>query len=95
MGLFQSFSTKHKLEQVQTELAELRRRWLQVEQEWDATQARVSKVLRRIARAEQAKDEAETTTIVEGDETLPLTTLATSGDRLARIKAQLAQRGRQ
>src|SRR5206468_10033523 len=54
---FQGKSTRREFEQVHQELAELKRRFLQMEQEWDATSTRVSKVLRRLARAEQAADD--------------------------------------
>jgi len=94
MGLFQHFSTKRKLEEVETQLAALKRDWQGVLQEWDACQARVSKVLRRIARAEQARDQAETPEIVTTQGTLPLTAPGTSPDRMNKIREQLAAKGR-
>jgi len=91
---FQSKSTKREFESVWKELAEVKRRWLQLEQEWDATSTRVSKVLRRIARAEQAEDQAAVGGEDKGNVSLPLTSLPSPPDRLARIRAQLATRGR-
>jgi len=91
---FRGNSTKREFEQVHQEMAELKRRFLQMEQEWDATSTRVSKVLRRIARAEQAADD-RTDAVIEGNGgTLPLTSIATPSDRMAKIRAQLAQKGR-
>jgi hypothetical protein len=92
VGLFQWFSTKRKLEELENKYSDLKRQFEGVLQEWDACQARVSKVLRRIARAEQAKDQAELPDVGEGG--TPLTTSGTSPDRMARIRAQLAERGR-
>jgi prefoldin subunit 5 len=94
VGLLQMFSTNRKLEELENELRKLKRDWESVLQEWDACQARVSKVLRRIARAEQARDQAEPETVVEGEGTSPLTTVPTTPDRMARIRAQLAAKGR-
>ena len=94
MGLLQWFSTNRKLKELGIELDDLKRRWIGVEQEWDAVQARVSKVLRRINRAEQAAAQADEPEVVEGDQRLPLTTLGTSAERLAKIQRQLAEKGR-
>ncbi len=94
MGLFQYFSTKRKLEEVENQFATLKRDWQTVLQEWDACQARVSKVLRRIARAEQAKDRADEPEVVEDKRSLPLTTAGASPDRMAKIREQLAAKGR-
>ncbi len=91
---FQSNSTKREFESVWKELAEMKRRWMQLEQEWDATSSRVSKVLRRLARAEQAQDLAESGSDDKGSASLPLTSLPTPPDRLTRIRTQLATRGR-
>ncbi len=91
MWFFQSNSTKRKLEEVRAELDTLKRTFLQMTQEWDAVQARVSKVLRRINRAEQAQDVKESF-VENAATTLPLT-LNTSSDRMSRIREQLAARG--
>jgi len=89
---FQSNSTKRKLEEMRTELDSLKRTFLGMTQEWDAVQARVSKVLRRIVREEQAKD-AKEAFVEDAANKLPLT-LPTSSDRMARIREQLAARGK-
>ena len=94
MGLFQWFSEKHKLSEVRTELDALKRSFAQIQQEWDATVDRVTKTLRRIRRAEQAADAAVQEDGADGEAKLPLTTIAASGDRKARILQQLAQKGR-
>jgi len=94
VGLFHYFSTKRKLDELEIQFASLKREFEGVLQEWDACQARVSKVLRRIARAEQAKDQAELPDVVDGQRSLPLTTPGASPDRMARIRAQLAEKGR-
>jgi len=82
------------LDAIETELRELKRRFLQMEQEWDATTARVSKTLRRIARAEQAADKEELIEKLDAAPTLPLTTLSGSPERMERIRKQLAEKGR-
>jgi len=98
VGLFQWFSEKHKLSEVRTELDALKRSFAQIQQEWDATVDRVTKTLRRIRRAEQAADAAVQDAAVQdgadGEAKLPLTTIAASGDRKARILKQLAEKGR-
>jgi hypothetical protein len=53
---------------------------------------RITKPLRRIRRSEQAQEAAESATVVEGDGSSPLTTIATPPDRMTRIKQQLAAR---
>jgi hypothetical protein len=96
VGLFQWISTKRKIAQLEFEVEALKRTWIQVQQDWDATSARVTKVLRRIATAEakrvQAEDRDEV--VEEQQPTLPLTTLTTSPDRAQRIRDQLAAKGR-
>ncbi len=94
MWFFQGKSTKREFEQVHQELADLKRRFLQMGQEWDATSTRVSKVLRRLARAEQAADDQTNVPIEGNGGSLPLTSIGTSSDRMAKIRAQLAQKGR-
>jgi len=93
VGLFNKKDTEHKLERLENQLTELKRQFESVLQEWDACQARVSKVLRRIARAEQARDGAERPEPGDGTQ-LPLTTVPVASDRMAKIREQLAQRGR-
>jgi len=78
-----------KLKRLEEELERLKRDFLQIQQEWDATQDRVSKVLRRMARTEQAEDVASR----PGPE-VPLTTVPPSTDRMSRIRQQLAARGK-
>lgn len=85
-------STDRKLEEMRAELDSLKRTFLGMTQEWDAVQARVSKVLRRIVRSEQAKD-AKETFVEDAATTLPLT-LPTTSDRMTRIREQLAARGK-
>jgi hypothetical protein len=93
VGLFQWISTKRKIAQLEFEVEALKRSWIQVQQDWDATSARVTKVLRRIATAEAKRAQAEEVE-VEEQPTLPLTTLTTSPDRAQRIRDQLAAKGR-
>jgi predicted nucleic acid-binding Zn-ribbon protein len=96
VGFFNRKSTDRELEAVRTELDSLKREFRQVMQEWDATQDRVSKVLRRIARERQAAEAAESGLTTEGEDagaSLPLTTAPTPSTRLERIKSQLAERG--
>lgn len=94
MWPFNSLSTRREFDSVWREIAGLKGRWQQVEQEWDATADRVTKVLRRIRRTEQAAEAADEPEVVNGEQSLPLTTLGASGDRLAKIRAQLAAKGR-
>jgi hypothetical protein len=94
VGLFQWFSTKRKLDSIETDIAGLKRTLLQMEQEWDAVQARVSKTLRRIARAEQAADETVKEEFIEKSDKLPLTTIGASPERMEKIRRQLAEKGR-
>ena len=88
---FGRFCTRRELNEVKQELEKLQGTWRQVQQEWDATADRVTKVLRRIRRAEQAQ-EAAAGTDDTGQQTLPLTSVSTASTRLDRIKAQLAGR---
>lgn len=94
MGLFNKQSTEHKLEMLQSKFEELERRFRTVEQEWDATADRVAKTLRRIKRAEQAALAAEDPQPDDTQQTLPLTTVPVASDRLAKIREQLAAKGR-
>jgi len=82
------------LEELESKYSALKREFEGVLQEWDACQARVSKVLRRIARAEQARDHAEEPEVATTQGTLPLTAPGTSPDRMAKIREQLAAKGR-
>ena len=91
MGLFQWFSTKRKLAELESELNTLKASWRQVEQDWDATSARISKVLRRMAIAERRRDDQDQE---EPEPALPLTTVTPTADRMARIREQLAAKGR-
>lgn len=94
MGFFRWFSTNQRLDKVETELADLRRRYFQIEQEWDATNSRVSKTLRRIARADQAADKEELIEKLDAAPALPLTTAMASPERMDKIRRQLAEKGR-
>jgi hypothetical protein len=94
VSFWNRISTERKFELLQHQLDDLKRSFTNVLQEWDACQARVSKVLRRIARAEQARDHADEPEVVDGERSLPLTTLGASGDRLNKIREQLAAKGR-
>ena len=89
VSIFTRFAENRKLNRVQEELERLKRDFLQLQQEWDAVQDRVSKVLRRMARAEQADVKAEG----PGPE-VPLTNPPTSTDRMTRLRQQLAARGK-
>jgi len=79
------------LEELESKYSALKREFEGVLQEWDACQARVSKVLRRLARAEQARDEVEEVPV---QTSLPLTAPGTSTERMAKIREQLAAKGR-
>jgi outer membrane murein-binding lipoprotein Lpp len=94
VGLFHRNSTNQKLDAIEAELRELKRRFLQMEQEWDATSSRVSKTLRRIARAEQAADKEELIEKLDAAPALPLTTISASPERMEKIRKQLAEKGR-
>jgi len=61
-------------------------------QDWDATSDRVTKVLRRLRLESQRREQAEAETDGEGNEPLPLTSVATPPDRMTRIRQQLAGR---
>jgi hypothetical protein len=92
---FQKLSTNRKLNEVLEELELVKRTVQQLQQEWDATSMRVSKVLRRLARGEQATDENIRGVADELDQRqIPLTTVTPSGSRLAKIREQLAARGK-
>jgi len=90
---FNRSRTDARLTQVETELSELKRRFSQIEQEWDATTARVTKVLRRIRTSEVAQEREETGNIVGALDASGPSTIATPPDRLTRIRQQLAARG--
>jgi len=94
VGLFNSFATERKLELLQDKYDKLARDFLGLQQEWDAVQARVTKVLRRITRAEQAALAAEEPPPDPVQTTLPLTGVTPSSDRMAKIREQLAAKGR-
>ncbi len=87
-------STDRKLELIQQDLELLKREFRQVQQEWDATAERVAKTLRRIKRTEQSKLAAEEVEEHGDQTTLPLTTIPPGGERLARIRQQLAEKGK-
>lgn len=78
------------LRKLRGEHDELKRHFAQMEQEWDATVHRVTKVLRRLRSAQ----EAEETDVEATPEVLPETTLRPSSGRLDKIREQLAARGR-
>jgi len=89
---FGRFCTRRELNEVKQELEKLQGTWRQVQQEWDATADRVTKVLRRIRRAEQAQEAAAGADDTGQQQSLPLTSVPTASTRLDRIKAQLAGR---
>jgi hypothetical protein len=93
MGLFNSFSLRRKISDLEQEVARLKALWTQVEQDWDATSARVSKVLRRLRASEEAAERAGGGTDVDVRTGVPTTVPAASG-RLQKIKEQLAAAGR-
>ncbi len=90
---FNRSRTDARLTQVETELSELKRRFSQIEQEWDATTHRVTKVLRRIRTSEEAQAREVKEDFVEGAAGLQPSTIPTPPDRLTRIRQQLAVRG--
>jgi len=89
---FGRFCTKRELNEVKQELEKLQGTWRQVQQEWDATADRVTKVLRRIRRAEQSAEAAAATDVEGQPQLLPLTSVPTASTRLDRIRAQMAGR---
>ncbi len=89
---FGRFCTKRELSEVKQELDKLQGAWRQMQQEWDATATRVSKVLRRIRRAEQSQDPADGADDTGQQPSLPLTSVPTAGNRLDRLRSQLAGR---
>jgi len=90
---FNSFRTRARLSQVETELAGLKRQFAQMEQEWDATTARVTKTLRRIRTTEVAQAREEEESPVDRLDASSPSTIPTPPDRLTRIRQQLAARG--
>jgi len=91
---FNRFRTNARVTQLETDLAALKRAFSQIEQDWDATTARVTKVLRRIRSAEVAQEREELDSPTEAlDATTPVT-IKTPPDRLERIRTQLEARGR-
>jgi len=97
VGIFQIFSTDRRVAQLEKDFDELKRRFLQMEQEWDATSMRVTKTLRRLRSAEERRERSD------GEDAplpgqvppnLPLTTVVPSSDRMTKIRQQLAERQR-
>jgi hypothetical protein len=85
------FSTNARLKALEQKLDTLNREWLTVQQEWDACATRVTKMLRRI------RHEVEGQVVEKPDVPLadaPAGAIQPTGDRLARIRQQLAERGR-
>jgi len=94
-GWFSRGNSQHaRLSELERDVSNLKRSFDQVQQEWDATSTRVTKMLRRIRHEVQRLDEPDEPEVVEGERSLPLTTLGASGDRLSRIRQQLAAKGR-
>jgi hypothetical protein len=97
VGFWNRISTERKFELLQQQLDDLKRDFRTITQEWDATADRVAKTLRRIKRAEQAALVAEDPDPGAGEDgqgKLPLTTITGSPERMARIREQLAAKGR-
>lgn len=96
LGLFNIFSTNRRLEQVELSIAELKRAFHGMEQEWDTTSMRVTKVLRRLRSAEERREREESGDgVAEGADagvSSPLTTIPTPPDRMTKIRQQLAAR---
>jgi septal ring factor EnvC (AmiA/AmiB activator) len=91
---FNSFRTNARVTQLETEVARLKQAFSQIEQDWDATTARVTKVLRRIRTAEVAQDREEQGDIVERLDASTPSTIPTPPGRLDRIRKQLEARGK-
>src|SRR5260370_88594 len=85
--------TDARCNELQREVEELKRSFQQLVQEWDATSARVTKVLRRIRTAEVAQEREEQGDIFERLDGHPPSTIPTPPGRLDRIREQLAARG--
>jgi len=89
---FNRNSTHKRVEQLEQDFVELKRAFEQVQQEWDATSTRVTKMLRRIrdeaVRLEENQVQETKSSFVErADATVP-----TAPGRLAKIQEQLALR---
>jgi hypothetical protein len=85
------FSTSTRLKALEQKVDTLNREWLTVQQEWDACATRVTKMLRRI-RHEVEGQVPERTDVPLPD--APAGAIQPTGDRLTRIRQQLAERGR-
>ncbi len=90
---FNSFRTNARVTQLETEVAGLKRAFAQIEQDWDATTARVTKVLRRIRTSEVAQEREEMVDETRALDASTPSTIPTPPSRLARIREQLATRG--
>jgi len=85
--------TDARCDELQREVEATKRAFQQLVQEWDATSARVTKVLRRIRTAEVAQEREETGDIAERLDASTPSTIPTPPGRLDRIRQQLAARG--
>ncbi len=89
---FNKNSTNRRLDRLEQDLDALKSAFRTMSQDWDATSDRVTKVLRRLRLESQRREQAEAETDGEGNEPLPLTSVATPPDRMTRIRQQLAGR---
>ena len=85
--------TDARCDELQREVEATKRAFQQLVQEWDATSARVTKVLRRIRTAEVAQEREESVDIAERLDASTPSTIPTPPGRLDRIRQQLAARG--
>ena len=85
--------TDARCDELQREVEATKRAFQQLVQEWDATSARVTKVLRRIRTAEVAQEREEPVDIAERLDASTPSTIPTPPGRLDRIRQQLAARG--
>jgi len=86
--LFNSFSTNRRLRDLEEQMEKLRRQMATRDLDWDEMRARCKRLLDRTAKQVDALDKSEPPLATE-ETPSNLTTVATSPDRMARIKQQL------
>ncbi len=92
------FSRKNQQDPMVAELRrdidQLKRDFHQVQQEWDATSTRVTKMLRRIRMEVAAQEPEDAPDVVDARLASAAGTIPASSGRLAKIKQQLEAAGR-
>ncbi len=91
--LFNSLSTNRRLRELEDEITKLKRLVASRDLDWDEMRARCKRLLDRTEKQVQYQKQSESPA-TEEPQASPLTSVATSPDRLARIKQQLELQGR-